>query len=326
MRGTAHSVMLAFFAAPALAHAFTIESVATVACHEQVTSRALTQVSPPNGAQPALPSGPNRGLAQTLAFTVPADADDWTITYLIGARDNDLHGAAAADMDRLSALHNADEGQEEHCLRAPAEDDAEGDASAIQNCRRYILSQIEKALGDDEQVDFLATERVLVALRHQHQTLTLPRYPLQMGRAIHALQDSFTHTYRTTDFHQVATVFNYVDPATAPSYVPERDGFEHRSDFDRCSATSGREAGRVESAVAASAELLAAVGQDGTRSERLARAGPVLDRWLTLRPGCDASNAWCDGEEPLPKKCSATVGGPMLGLALLALRARRRSR
>ena len=324
MSGLFRCAVLAALAAPLAAGAYSIESVATNGCHEKVTRLALTRAGWPAGIEPSKPNGANTGLAEAVAFTTAKDSDEWLLTLLVAVRDNDLHGAGASEFTDLSNLHNAADGQEEHCLRAPRDDGNEGDVQAVEACRSFIAVQLGFALGDDEQPDWNSTERLVVALRDQTAALTLPRYPLKLGRALHALQDSFTHTFRTSDFAQVTTVFNYADPATASSYVPERDGLEHRSDFDSCAAIAGRQAERVEASITASVELMQAVGNDRTRAERLARADAVLAKWITLSPGCGPDTDWCGSAEPPPAKCSATAGGPALLLALMLLRRRAR--
>lgn len=315
--------LLAALALPAAARAYTIESVATSGCHERVTRAALAQAGWPAGAELKKPEGANAGLADAVAFTVARDSDEWLITVLLGARDNDLHGAGASDFTELSALHNAAEGQEEHCLRAPSEDGSEGDRSAVERCRGYIRSQLEAALGAGAAPDLGATEALPVALRDRITTLSLPRYPLLLGRALHALQDSFTHTYRDGDFRAITTVFNYSDPAMAASYDPARDGVQHRSDFDGCEGGSERQVQRVAASTQASAELLSALAAEGTNAERLSRADAVLDRWLKAVPGCFETERYCGSDEPYPKSCAAAPGAPLLALGLLALRRRR---
>jgi hypothetical protein len=302
--------------APALASAFSIESVATKGCHETVTRGALAAADWPTGANPQVPDGEMRGLADSLAFTVARNSDLWLISVLIGARDNDLFGASASDFTELSAIHNAAEGQDAHCLRAPSEDFGPGDATAVAACRAWIRAQVERALGPGSDIDLTSTDFVLVALRDRTTSLTLPRYPLQLGRALHALQDSFTHTYRTPDFRRITTVFNYADPATSNAYDATRDGIEHRSDFDTCAATEGRQAERVKAATQASTELMAALARDGTRAERLARVDAVLADWVTLEPGCTSDDDFCGSAEAEAKKCSVTGGAPWAALAL----------
>ena len=314
------NALLSLVLLPALAQAFSIESVATRGCHEQVTQAALARSRWPVGAAPAA----NAALNEAVAFNVPAGADAWTVSLLIGARDNDLHGASTSDFAELSALHNAADGQEEHCLRAPADDGKAGDVHAVEACRAYILSQLEAALGERETVDLEATDDVLVGLRYEHASLSLPRYPVHFGKALHALQDSFTHTYRAHGFKKIATVFNYAEPATSNDYEPARDGIQHRSDFDSCVADTGPQAARVEAATAASAELFEAMSGEGSKSERLERAKAVLDTWVTQDESCDETNGYCGGEQPKPQGCSTTGAGPVVGLLVMLVLARLR--
>jgi hypothetical protein len=146
--------------------------------------------------------------------------------------------------------------------------------------------------------DLDATESVLVALAFRGPIhVDLRRYPFHLGRALHALEDSFSHSFRTADELDVDSVLNYVDWAIGGNYVPARDGYHHIAALDRCTDAEPAQQARVTKATEAATALIGAMAQTGEPAERLSRAQAVLDTYLTLHPGCDATNQWCDAPE-----------------------------
>lgn len=295
---TASTVLTAFSLGSTAAHAYTIETPVTDGCHERITAAALTQAGWPDGAQPPAPDAGQKVLADNLPFHLPTTRDAWTVAMLAGVRDNDLHGASATDLPEHVEVDFAPASQPEHCLRTSDQDFAAGDVQAAQACHDYILEEVALALGDAEAVDLAATEPVQIALKYQRTVVPLPRYAYRLGRALHALQDGFTHTYRSPDMRRIWEVFNYVDPALASDYNPTRDGRAHVSDFDHCTDTDAPGQTRVAAATQASADLLAALADgSGGREGRLARADAVLQGYLQVDPGCSVSNDWCGALE-----------------------------
>jgi hypothetical protein len=61
----------------------------------------------------------------------------------------------------------------------------------------------------------------------------LPTYYVRIGQAIHAVEDSFTHTYRTPDGMQITVVLDWVDEANG-NLVEKTNGPPHSSEMDRC--------------------------------------------------------------------------------------------
>lgn len=319
--------MVLAVAAPVCALAFQIETLASAGCHERLARVAIDGVSWP-GARPRLEATAlDRALAASVAFAVPPTADGWTLSVLLGVRDNDLHGAALLDLPDLVVVHNANDYQDEHCLRGPGDDGPEGDVTALASCRAFIVREVELALGSDEEVDLDAIENVRVALTWETRAQPLQRFGFRMGRAMHALQDSFTHALRSEDEQRVLTVLNWVDPVLAIDYSPARDGWMHQSSLDACDG-AGQTATRVAAAALASRELFRAVSEATGRAARLEAAATVLDHWLQYEPGCDASNDFCGRAVPMAG-CSSTDASsslPVLGLLLLLGARRRRSR
>ena len=315
---------LALWCVPVCAWGFQIESIVSTGCHERLARAATDGAQWPNAAVRPAATADDGALASSLAFTAPPDADAWLLAVLIGVRDNDLHGAALLDLPDLVVVHNGSDNQDEHCLRGPHDDGDEGDRQALETCRAFILGEVALALGDEAQPRLDATEDVKVALEWETRGVPLQRFGFHLGRAMHALQDSFTHSFRTDDLHRVVSVLNWVDPVLASDYAPARDGWPHQSSLDVCEGDGATH--RVEAARQASQQLFRAASSDGDRASRLLATSAVIDDWLRYEPGCDSENDFC-GQAHSGAGCSSTAASPMLGLlGLLLLVARRRAR
>ena len=294
---------------------FTLQSAATAPCHEQITLKALQGAGWPAGAV-ALPATPEEdALKQTAPFDA-ADLDPWQIALLIGVRDNDLHGVSPTDLSEFAAVHQSAAFQEEHCLRAPGDEGDGGDVQAIARCRAFILSELALARGGagvGEEVEIDAKQSVRVQLVDGASDVLISRYAFHLGRAVHALQDSFTHTLRSREKGKIEHVLNYVDPATDGNYDPEVDGYPHESSFDSCGSEN---AVRVEAAIAASTALFVAMNDNGTA---VAAANVVLDDELAVDPRCLAANDWCGSLSQLPAGCSTGGGDASLWVAAVLM-------
>jgi len=312
--------------AAGFSHAFSIETAFTTGCHERITAAALARAGWPRGQVEPEASADDLRLINNLPFHVPAHSGPWTVALLIGVRSNDLHGVAPTDFPEFAAAQLAEDAQEEHCLRTAAEDFARGDLDALGHCDTFVQGRAALALGPTEVVDLSRTERVHLALRYQQTEVELSRFAYRLGQAMHALQDSYTHTLRASGEGPVLHVFNFVDPALSKDYSAGRDGFGHLSKLDGCEADDPLEKERVEGAIAASAALLTALGAEGaSRETRLLRVADVVAPVVKYQPGCTPENAWCDAATTEGQRvpgCSST-GGLCGVLAVLLLFARR---
>jgi hypothetical protein len=326
MRHLTKAAAVAVLAVAANASAFNIETVATPGCHERITAQAVARSGWPQGAVAPAPSASDSDLAANLQFHVPAGTDPWSLALLIGVRDNDLGGFSPTNLPEFAAVQNGDGEQHPHCLRELDDRGDGADASALSGCRAFMLGEVAAAIGDDDGVDLAATELHRVDLAFQDRQVPLARFPFHMGRAAHALEDSFAHTFRTADLHQVQSVLTYVAPDLGEGYDADLDGFPHQSAMDECDDESPEAKARAAAATQAVSELLEAVNAAPDRATRLARAGDALDAWLGRAPGCSENNDWC-GHAARPAGCSAVGGAPAALLALLAsILVRRRSR
>ncbi len=300
------------------AHAFSITTVATKGCHERITLDAARAAGLVPTADVTVE---DRALLATLPFNVEGAWDRGTLALLIGLRDPDFHGVAASDFVRLSEVHLSPVLQQEHCLRAPGEDEGHGDQEALVSCRAFIANELRLAANAAPG----ETEMVLVALTNQTTSVQLASAEFHLGRALHALQDGFAHTLRTEDFGTVRSVFNYVDPLVGSGYQRSRDGHPHLSEYDACD--EGTAAARARVATEASREVIVALTQQSVSAEaRMSTAERVLDRVLEYQPACDDGAAWCTEADALLVQtlppavgCNVSPAQPLSMLVLLVL-------
>jgi hypothetical protein len=222
-------------------------------------------------------------------------------------------------------VHNDPTAQPAHCMRRREDNGVEGDPTALASCRAFVLEELERAGVLAEALDLATIERVRVYLAFRGTTeLELPRFAYRTGRALHAIQDAYTHTFRDPDTAAVTHVLNWVDIVRG-GYDADVDGHGHISALDDCARTDARMLRRLERATAASAAILAAIADPSPG--RRARVEAAVDASLVYQPGCDPSNRFCDAEELLEESAGCSVVQPALVVvvALLVLR-RRRSR
>jgi uncharacterized protein (TIGR03382 family) len=305
------------------ASGFSLDTVATVGCHERITANALKRSGWPLGQLAPTPADDDRVLAQNVQFHAPADADAWTLGLLIGVRDNDLGGSSPVDLPNLAAVQNGQHEQHDHCLRELGDKGADGDMKGLAACRAYIVDQVTTAIGDGDAPDLQQTEPHRVDLAYGDRQLPISRYAFHLGNASHALEDSFAHTFRTDDLRAVVSVFSYIGPNLDSAYEADVDGYPHQSSMDSCDEADPAANARAQAATTAVAELYDAVNQPGDRAARLERVNAVLDSWLAYQPGCTSENEYCGHVHPATG-CSAAGGVPMLAALLGVLLRRRR--
>lgn len=333
MRGTEWVVAIScVLGAARPAHAFQIESPVTSGCHEAITLTAARAAGFPDPSQAPTPTEDQRRAMDDLTFTL-RDRDAWTLALLTGVRANDVHANEPIDLAELVHIHNDPEDQPAHCMRKPEHDFAAGDAAALGTCRTFILGELEAAGLLADALDLSAVEQVPLYLAFRGRVdLGLPRFAYHLGRAVHALEDSYTHAFRDPATDEVIHVANWVDSVDASDYIVARDGYHHIGALDDCAREDARERDRVARATAAVTRVIAAIA-DPTPGRR-ARVEAALDRALVLRPGCEHANDYCDAQElreETSNGCAAGTGGAtgLVGLALLAGlvgRPRRRAR
>ena len=341
------AALAACLLAPAVAHAYTIASSITDGCHESITQNALRAVRAEGLAAAIAPvTGDDAALIDDAPYDVDGDmADLGAVSLVLGDRNVDLHGNAPDDLDQLAPVHGDPKNQPQHCLRRPGDDEPNGSADAVQACQDLILARVKAALaGLDEsgKVDpsRRTTMKISLDLRGAVD-VSLPTFYLEMGRALHAVQDGFSHTWRSEDQQHITVVLNYSEVVNQ-SYDEAKDGPPHSAALDECSGLDAFRKKRLSLATDASAALLRAVLDPTltTDAERLAAAQGVVDQYLSYQSGCTYDNDWCDARENEYRDnpgCGCTAPGagstrrsaglvPLLLLAGLALLRRKRAR
>jgi hypothetical protein len=307
--------------------AYTISSVLTPGCHEDLTTEALRTVRLDVPGAAPIPLGANdKALADDVQFTTPADMMDLGgVTLLLSVRDNDLKGRSSDDLSQLAEVHGNPDNQDEHCLRSRGQDEPGGSEAAVQSCRAFIRGRVAEALEglDGSGVPDPAVRTALpvhLALRGNVDAL-LPTFYVRIGQALHGVEDSFTHTYRTPDGMKITVVMNWVDKAER-KFDEARDGPAHATRMDVCDDSDALITTRRTLATAASTAILRSVlDPHQTKAGKMATVDGILDRYLSYSPGCSFENGWCNAPERQYKDVGSTFlgcssgGGGLLGVA-----------
>jgi MYXO-CTERM domain-containing protein len=315
--------------------AYTIETHFTAKCHEKVTAQALRTAR----AALEIPATPpatddERALIDDLQFAPDDDMKDLAgATLLVGVRDNDLKGNSQDDLSVLSVIHGDPGNQREHCLRGPDDKEPGGSAAAMASCRAFIRGRILEALdgldGTGRPDLAMRTPLALHLSFRGRVDASLPTYYVRIGQAMHAIQDSFTHTYRTPDGMKITVVLNWLDSVNG-SLVESAGGPAHATKLDVCDDPDDlRKTRRTLATDASTALLVATMAPRKTRNERMAAVDQILQTYLDYSPGCTFANGWCQASEGQYRDqknlfgCSSIGGGDrpgaMAGWSLIAL-------
>jgi MYXO-CTERM domain-containing protein len=325
------------------AHGYTIASIVTAGCHEKITTEALRAVRLQSGTAPPLPANSNdRALIDDLEFAPDSDMKDLGgASLLVGVRDNDLQGRDSNDLSQLPLIHGDPSLQKEHCLRSAHSEEPDGSRLALADCHAFILERVGQALAGLDAAGkpdptVRTTLPLYLSLRHGVNA-SLPTYYVRIGQALHAVEDSFTHVYRTADEMKITTVLDWVD-ASNGDLVEQRDGPPHSTELDRCDDPDAIRQRRRELATeAATAILTATLDPTQTTAQKMAATSAILDTYVGYTPGCTFDNGWCHapehayGDVAVFRGCS--VGGAarprwaalLFAAALIFARSRRRA-
>ncbi len=315
-------------ALPAPAAAYSIASGFSEPCHEVMTAEAFDEVvlSLPT-AQIVVPRGSGwRRVGRFVLETVGVDptglseVEFFVLTsLLVGVRSPDTEGHAILNLESARTIHTNPDAAEQyaHGLRGLEDDGVEGDAAAVQGTRARILEEVAEA---DAAVRLPAEEQLFRTQLYFDFygliDLDVWSVAFHLGRAAHALQDSFSHTIRDEhdEFRSVLTVFNFVE-AVSGTLRESRDGLPHSDAMDRCSEETAE---LRAAATRATGELFLAarevfLGRDAQAVES------ILDAWLRYRAGCSVADEFCDNGRWLtlarrdpsePFICAAVAAAP----------------
>ena len=342
MRFWAMAFAIAGLAVASDARAYTYQSLVSKGCHERIAITALRTMRQQLPALVAVtPDDNDRALIHDIPFDLDADVRDLTGASLaIGVRDNDLHGNGPDETDSLAQVHGDPADQFQHCLRGTLEDEPTGTQASLEDCKAFIRLKVQSALaglGPDGYPDVTKTTELPVTLMFRHKTsVHLPTYYIEIGRAMHTLEDSFTHNFRSQDDHlKVLVTENYVDYVNS-NIVESRDGPTHRSEMDACEGLDSFRQRNLELATIASVDLLKITLGPATNDQKMQALEETMNTYLTYEPGCTAANHWCNAPENAyavgatgcsvsgRRLASTFFGAAAFGLVGIALLARRR--
>jgi hypothetical protein len=338
------SVLAILLVSPSAA-AFMIQTPATRGCHEEITADAWRRVQAelPETTRRLSSRGDDEALIADVPFTVPEDLDDiGVVTLLLGVRDNDVTSFAATDLGELAAVNAESAHQKHHCLRTASQDEPDGSRDALDDCHAYIRRTLLSALDglderghpDPEQREAV---RTTLAIRGK-LTIELPIFHLRAGRALHTIQDSFTHTFRSVDDRRrVTVVLNWVDDVNH-DLDESVDGPAHMRELDRCDNPDALRKERRKLATEASAAALRALlDPELDQAGREVAIDAMLERYLAFdeTSDCSASNRWCNAPElayadpncgcaVIGRSMGSTAGASWLACALIAFARRLR--
>lgn len=283
--------------------AYTYESLVGEGCHETLTATALREVRLELATATPLPTtDADRLFIDDLPFRLVHDMRDiGAASLLVGVRENDVKGFSGIDTSALPHVHSNPDHQREHCLRRTEHDEPQGSVEALAECRAFVESKLRGAIHDglDENgfPDPERRESLRVHLVFRRQvTVALPTFYLELGRALHTLQDSFTHGFRTPDHKRITVLSNWVDQVD--DLVESRDGPPHLGKMDLCQDLDAFRSERLSMAQRASVDLLrAALHPADDQDERVRAVTETLDEYMSFEPGCHFANDWCDAQE-----------------------------
>jgi hypothetical protein len=293
-----------FVTAPA--GAFTIQSLATRGCHEEVTieSWRRTQAALPERALVIEPKSEDSALIRDVPFDVPEDLQELgLVTLLLGVRQNDIADLASTSLSDLAQVNSDPRAQRQHCLRSPDQNEPNGTKDALAACQDYIrdeLSAAVAALGKDGLPDASKREEIEVTLAIRGRVkVKVPAFQLHVAHGIHALQDSFTHTYRDPETAlKIRVILNFAE--YAENKLDEAvDGPPHLADLDRCDDPDDLRAQRHELAIEASAAALSTLLDSPSPEAKLQSIDALIAKYTSLDTSvkCTFDNNWCDAPE-----------------------------
>lgn len=331
---------------PAVAHAFTIEAGVIPGCHEKLTLegfRAARSALPDDATAPLPSSGDDEPLMADVPFSVPKSLRNMgPVTLLLGVRDNDVKEHGPLDLKDLTPEASQAGKQAEHCLREKEQDGTEGSRQAVEACRKFIRNALLGALDGldaNGHVDPRKRETLKVSLAIRDEVeVDVPLFYLRAGRGLHALQDSFSHTFRNPENPgKIRVVLNFAD-YTQGTLNEAVDGPAHASELDVCDNPDElRTERRALAAEASGVALMALLDPSLSREAKEQAVENLLNDYVSYDDSaeCALENDWCDAAErgygSPPLGCqfalgTSRTGGAGLALLVGAVMARRRRR
>lgn len=292
-------------------HAYTIESGFTRSCHEQISLPALAfyLAALSENDTVRLPSDALwRRATGDVARELDADPElreflkdegleFAAVSLLIGLREPDTAGYSVSDLHAVRSVHGDKKprAQYAHALRASGDEGPNADVQALAGTREVIREHLDehfRLVQGPERSEIVSTYLYVEHYGRVEVEVWGPAH--RLGLALHALQDSFSHSIRTQDSLHVLHVLNYVD-AISGDLREEVDGLAHSTALDQCSRSENGRA--VLAASDRSVALIAAAlkmveGDEGQAvSEGLSDCAPdhlgdMECGWISYFPEC----------------------------------------
>ncbi len=290
-----------FFASPAWG--YTIATGFSESCHERISISAFLSVDIPEefkiDQDIAIPQSESwrkigDALASATGITFQNDPQRLVVVSLaLGARAPDTEGHSVANLASLREAHTNPSGQYAHFLRSTADDgNDEGNEAAIEGSRKHFRDILQIALAYTR----FPTDAQLITTTfyldfHGRIDVEVWAPVFYLGIAMHALQDSFSHTVRSDDLRKIRHVMNYID-AIQTSHEPSRDGIAHSDAMDDCHDTAKEIAAVAQEATG---ELIVTMAS-AMSTDNLDPIDDFMDKWFAYEPGCTQSNNFCDSK------------------------------
>src|SRR4051812_10334952 len=210
-----------FVLCPATARAYTIQSPATRGCHEEITVAAWRKTMDlfPEATAALHANRDDAALINDVPFDVPKDLQELgLVTLLLGIRENDIADLATTSLSTLAVINSDPKAQRQHCLRTPSEDEPDGTQRALADCQSFIRDELARAidaLDADGKPDPSVRDELEVTLAIRGRVkVKVPAFQLRAAHAIHALQDSFTHSFRNPESPtKIRVILNFAEYA-----------------------------------------------------------------------------------------------------------------
>jgi hypothetical protein len=322
-------------------HAYEVETPLSDPCHERATLTAAIEAGVDQAAfeNIALPRDDTWAELQPLwRIHVPGPLEPEQAFVLhsmyVGVRAPDTGGESVTNPRNARIWHRS-EGANPHCTRKP-HDDGVVDDRVVERCREVVRAQLDamaETLGRPASEQIHKVPFTIDFYGEIDVDVWLPAYHL--GRALHSVQDSFSHSIRSDNLQRIWHVLNF-DDALTRDYVEERDGLRHSGAMDRCDGTTDP---IYDTAIEASADVVAACLADGTSLQHPGTGvvTTLLERWMRYEPGCNHGSGYCDSpwlELARTEPTAPVLGGcavtperdTVLGLACVLLVVLRRRR
>ncbi len=280
-------------------HTYEIGSAFSYPCHESLTRRSFDASSAPGESlfkETAIPLPLDNSwsaVLESMGKKVGASYEDEVnrfiaFSLILGARFPDVGHNSVFDANSMHELHSHPGAQSSHCLRRDDDNWAAGQERALERCFGVIQSGVERAVAEyrrprEEQ---LVKMRTFVDFYGQIDVYVWsPAF--ELGKTLHTVQDSFSHTVRSDDLRRIRHVMNALE--FGPLNQPNRDGLIHSLEMDEC-----------DDGAASIAEVAVDAGADFLRYASMALAGddtnafePFFETWMSYEPGCGVDNDFC---------------------------------